>query len=173
MNPIEILRRARDMITNPDNWCVDMLFLDENGHRLHCVLGAINMVQYGSPHLNTGRTREHYQAVKLLDGVCVRLFGNDPDFKPGLMAGSTFVAVNNKMGHSSIMLALDTAIGDYPDHAIKEPSYQERLQGQKVTACHLDDPCDHIVSEKPTRVTATEIGMILEAAGWPPGTTMR
>ena len=172
MNPIECLRKARDMITNPDNWCVDMLFRQENRHLQHCVLGAINVVQCGGAYYFSRRTEEECQALKLLDGVCVRLFGDDPHFNPSLVVGSPLVAVNNKMGHSAIMLALDTAIGDYPDHAIKEPSCQERLQGQKVTACHLDDLCDHVVSEKPHRVTATEIQMLM-AAGWPPGTTLR
>lgn len=123
MNPIEVLRRARDMITSPDNWCTHRLFRERDGRDQYCVLGAINLVQRGEACFFRARTEEEEQALKLLDSVCLRLFGDDPIVNDGL--GGMLIGVNNKLGHDAIMLALDTAIGDYPDHAIKEPAYKK------------------------------------------------
>ena len=134
MDPIECLRKVRDLISNPDNWCVGMLYIDKgDGHRQHCVVGAMNLVQYGCMHWRPSRDKEGEKAFELLNLACQRLFGDRPElfipcFAP---AGSMAVRVNNVLGHSAIMLALDTAIGDYPDHAPKEPGTAE-LQCQMV-----------------------------------------
>ena len=124
MNTIEVLTKARDLISNKDNWCKDVLFnKPDNGPAQHCVVGAINMV--------INRTAYHCfdksssEAIKVLDDVCTRLFGDDPAVKRHY--GNKAVAVNNKMGHDAIILALDTAIGDYPDHAPKEETCERRL----------------------------------------------
>ncbi len=80
--------------------------------------------------------------------------------------GEFSVAVNDKMGHSAIMLALDTVIGDYPDHAIKEPSYQERLQGHTVKECRIDDPSGvrcPVVFDEVHHVTATQVQDVMRA----------
>ena len=124
MNTIEVLTKARDLISNKDNWCVDMLYKMEQGKPIqHCVMGAINMAVSGQAcH---GFTSESSHPIKVLNEVCTRLFGDDPVVKGYI--GDKSVVVNNKLGHDFIILALDTAIGDYPDHAPKEETCERRL----------------------------------------------
>ena len=111
MNAIELLKRARALIVDEKNWCQGcMVGMGQHGQSQHCVLGAINrgaisrldMVSIDDP-------------VRLLDAACVRLFGEHT------------VRVNDFLGHDAIILALDTAIGDYPAHAIKEPDLSREL----------------------------------------------
>ena len=125
MNTIEVLTKARDLISNKDNWCVDVLQRrSQGGPTQHCVMGAINMAANGTA-CHAFRPGYSHEAVKVLDKVCIRLFGDDPDVRGYI--GNKSIVVNNKLGHDAIILALDTAIGDYPDHAPKEETCERRL----------------------------------------------
>lgn len=64
-----------------------------------------------------GFTQDHpdrKKAVSQLHSACIRLFD-----KP-------IPIVSDRMGLDAIILAFDVAIGDYPEHAIKEPAYVPR-----------------------------------------------
>ncbi len=133
MNTIEVLTKARDLISNKDNWCKDVLFQTRrDGPTRHCVMGAINLVIDKTPR-HTFLSPANREAIEVLDEVCIRLFGDEK--LAGVISGELpvrdhscpAVAVNNKLGHDAIILALDTAIGDYPDHAPKEETCERRL----------------------------------------------
>ena len=112
MNAIQVLEKARALIVNKDNWCQGT-FSSHDSNK-HCVVGAIEscVEEYSG---------ERCQALTLLYITCKRLFG----------VGA--VKVNDYMGHDAVILALDTAIGDYPEHAPKEPTAIER-QASTITA---------------------------------------
>ncbi len=168
MNPIEILRRARDIITNTGNWCQGVLVRNGPDRAQYCVVGAMSMGESGRTRSNGEQpSYEQRQAISMLDMACWRLFGDELQTFGGNKLGAYTVAANDRLGHSSIMLALDTAIGDYPDHAIHEPSHEERLQGKTITECRIDDPSGvrcPVVFDEVHHATATEIQDSLQHA---------
>ena len=121
MNATEILRRARALIIDPKNWCTGRLSREKlDGNTQYCVLGAINKIEHGrATHLQLtyDDTTDGYA---LINDACRRLFNCGDAY------GCPAVYVNNELGHDAIILALDTAIGDYPDHAVKELSATKR-----------------------------------------------
>ena len=130
MNTIEVLTKARDLISNKDNWCVDVLHRRHQGRLQHCVAGAINQVCHGTAVWHYDGNGQNEKALGVLHKVCIRLFGDETIkslFGEVTVAkhSAPAIAVNNKLGHDAIILALDTAIGDYPDHAPKEPGAKE------------------------------------------------
>ena len=125
MNAIEVLKKARSLIVDKKDWCKGSLYRSSmSGKRQYCVLGAINMANHGNPlHpffsvVNPTSDSTHKEAVLTLNSVCKRLFGGE----------RTAVFTNNELGHDAIILALDVAIGDLPDHAIKERDTTKELQ---------------------------------------------
>ena len=121
MNAIEVLHATRELIVDKKNWCAYMSRRDTDEGTQYCVSGAISEV-----------TKNHNGSVmcngawRLLIDACRRLFGEEPEIKKAYpyFDGEEVVLVNDKLGHDAIILALDVAIGDYPEHAIKEPQTQ-------------------------------------------------
>ena len=117
MNAIQVLEKARALIVNKGGWCQGILHKKSTCSGVqyrHCVMGAIEWESFhGSP--------ERAEAEVILTVACNRLFG------------TSAIATNDQLGHDAIILALDTAIGDYPEHAPKEPTAIER-QASTITA---------------------------------------
>ena len=127
MSAIEFLSAARELIVDKKNWCTgrSRKYTDEG--KQYCVSGAIAEVyRTGSMGYHSGAD----EAWTLLIASCNRLFGDDPEIEAAdpLCPGTAVILVNDKLGHDAIILALDVAIGDYPEHAVKEPDTTTKVE---------------------------------------------
>lgn len=107
MNALTILKNAKALIVDPENWCVGNVLNDDDQS---CAMGAINIAATGQAFGIAPPGTPRALAWEVLGNACTRNFG-------GQYGACT---VNNTKGHTVIIQMFDEAIASL-EPVVSEP----------------------------------------------------